>query len=142
MRFVVTLWMAGLALGMAAGLSTMEPRELAARLQTKGPAPAVFQVGPNVLYRSKHIPGAVYAGPAAETQGLAALRAATAKMPREREIVVYCGCCPWDHCPNVKPALDLLRGMGFTRVKALYIPTNFKADWIDRGYPVREGPTP
>jgi hypothetical protein len=26
--------------------------------------------------------------------------------------------------------------MGFTHVRALYVPSNFKADWIDQGYPV------
>jgi len=29
--------------------------------------------------------------------------------------------------------------MGFTNVKALDLPTNFAADWVDHGYPVDEG---
>ena len=64
------------------------------------------------------------------------LKAAVDKLPRDREIVIYCGCCPWDHCPNVKPAMELLKQMGFTKAKALYVPDNLKVDWIDRGYPV------
>jgi len=44
-----------------------------------------------------------------------------------------------DQCPNIRPALELMRQMGFTRVRALYLPDNFKADWIDQGYPVEEG---
>jgi thiosulfate/3-mercaptopyruvate sulfurtransferase len=102
----------------------------------KNPAPLIFQVGPNVLYRSRHIPGSVYAGPASKTEGLEMLSAAVKNLPRDREIVVYCGCCPWDHCPNVEPAIRRLQQMGFKRVKALYLPANFKIDWIDRGYPV------
>ncbi len=126
--------LAGLLLWMAADFPMVEPKDVAASL-AKGNAPAIFQVGPNVLYRSKHIPGAVYGGMGARPEGLATLRAAVAKLPHDRDIVLYCGCCPWDHCPNIKPAMELLRSMGFTHVKAMYIPENFKASWIDRGYP-------
>ena len=44
-------------------------------------------------------------------------------------------------CPNVKPAIELLKQMGFQRVKALMIPTNFARDWIDQGYPIEQLPT-
>ena len=121
---------------LAADLALIQPKDLVAQLQAKGPAPAIFHVGPNFLYRGKHIPASLYAGPGGRSDGLDLLKAAAGKLPRSREVVVYCGCCPWDHCPNVKPAVDLLKQMGFTRVKALYLPTNFKVDWIDLGYPV------
>jgi thiosulfate/3-mercaptopyruvate sulfurtransferase len=117
----------------AADIALIQPPELAARLSDK---PAVFQVGPNVLYRSKHIAGAQFAGPGSTPNGIALLRAAVEKLPRDREIVLYCGCCPWDKCPNIKPAIESLKQMGFTRVKALYIPDNFKKDWVDKGYPI------
>ena len=93
-------------------------------------------MGPNVLYRSKHIVGSVYAGPGSTAAGLAMLKAEAGKLPRDREIVIYCGCCPWDRCPNVTPAFEMLKGMGFTKVKALYLGTGFKVDWIDKGYKV------
>jgi thiosulfate/3-mercaptopyruvate sulfurtransferase len=64
------------------------------------------------------------------------LKSAVANLPHDREIVLYCGCCPWDRCPNVSPALDLLKQMGFTRVKVLYLSDNFKTNWIDKNYPV------
>jgi hypothetical protein len=89
-----------------------------------------------VLYRSKHIPGAVYAGPGSSAAGLELLRTEAGKLPRDREILIYCGCCPWDRCPTVKPALALLQGMGFTKVKAIHLETGFKVDWIDKGYAV------
>jgi thiosulfate/3-mercaptopyruvate sulfurtransferase len=123
----------------AADMPLIQPQDLASELRGKGPAPAVFHVGFNVLYRGKHIPGSVYAGPGNRAEGLSALRSAVEKLPRNRQIVLYCGCCPWDHCPNVKPAMELLRGMGFTNAKVLFVPTNFKADWIDHGFPVEEG---
>jgi len=122
-------------LAAATGLALIQPRDFAGQAAAKD-APAIFHVGPNVLYRSKHIPRSVYAGPGSREDGLAMLRAAAAKLPRDREIVIYCGCCPWDRCPNVKPAVEALTQMGFTKVKALYIETNFKSDWIDKGYPV------
>lgn len=111
----------------------IEPSDLASRLASK---PAIFQVGPNVLYRSKHIPGAIYAGPGSKPEGLALLKSAVADLPRDREIVIYCGCCPWDRCPNVKPAIALLQEMGFKRAKVLHIPENFKTNWIDKNYPI------
>ena len=54
-------------------------------------------------------------------------------------IVIYCGCCPWSHCPNVHPAYQMLHSLGFTNVKALYIADNFGTDWVDKGYPVAKG---
>ena len=119
----------------AAEMALVQPKELASQISTKGPV--VIQVGPNVLYRSKHIPGALYAGPGNTPAGIALLRSAVEKLPHDREIVIYCGCCPWDVCPNIKPAMEVLRTMGFSRVKALYLPTNFKKDWIDAGLPTQ-----
>jgi thiosulfate/3-mercaptopyruvate sulfurtransferase len=39
----------------------------------------------------------------------------------------------------VKPAIELLKQMGFTRVKAMYVETDFAKDWTDKGYPVELG---
>ena len=128
-----------LAVGLAAELALIQPGELAARLAKKDAGPAMFHVGPNLLYRNKHIPGSIYAGPGSRPEGLEALKVAAGKLPRDREIIVYCGCCPWSNCPNVKPAVELLKQMGFTRVKAMFVETNFAKDWIDKGYPVESG---
>jgi rhodanese-related sulfurtransferase len=123
----------------AADLALVQPRELAAQLAGKGARPVIFMVGPNVLYRSKHIPGAVYAGSGVMDTGMAVLKMEAGKLPRDREVVVYCGCCPWDRCPFVKPALDLLKQMGFTKAKALYLETGFRADWLEKGYAAEAG---
>jgi rhodanese-related sulfurtransferase len=117
-------------------LALVQPKDLAAQLAAKGPHPAIFQVGPNMLYRARHIPGAVYAGPASKPEGLDALKQAVASLPRDREVVLYCGCCPWNNCPNVKPAVAMLQQMGFTQVKAMFVETNFAKDWTEKGYPV------
>lgn len=99
----------------------------------------VIHVGFPVLYHGAHIKGSVYAGPASKPEGLEALKKAVEKEPRDREIVLYCGCCPWEHCPNIRPAFAALKQMGFTHVRALEIPVNLKADWIDHGYPTARG---
>jgi rhodanese-related sulfurtransferase len=128
-----------LATGLGAELALIQPNEVAAQLAAKGTHAAVFQVGPNVLYRGKHIPGSVYAGPASRPEGLELLKQAVDKLARDREIILYCGCCPWGNCPNVKPAMEMLKQMGFTHAKAMYIETNFAKDWTDKGYPVEAG---
>lgn len=139
---IVKLYAAGavtlLAVALAAEIPLIQPKDLAARLASGAVRPAIFQVGPHVLYRSKHIPGSLFAGPGGKSEGLELLKAAVEKLPRDRELVIYCGCCPWDKCPNIKPAIELLKQMGFTRVKAMYSATNFKTDWIDQGYPVEQ----
>jgi thiosulfate/3-mercaptopyruvate sulfurtransferase len=123
---------------LAVGADTTEPKDLAAQLQ-KGGTPLLIHVGFGVMYRGKHIPQSIYAGPARSPEGLAALKKAVADVPKNREIVIYCGCCPYTMCPNVRPALEALRQMGFTNVKALLLPTNFATDWVDKGYPVEVG---
>jgi thiosulfate/3-mercaptopyruvate sulfurtransferase len=139
MRLLAILALAALAAAQPLSGPLIQPAELAARLRAPGPKPTLIHVGFAVLYRNKHLPASIYAGPGSTAQGIAALRAAAAKLPRDGEIVIYCGCCPWDHCPNMKPALEVLKQMGFTRVKALYTPTNLAKDWFDRGYPSESG---
>ena len=114
----------------------IQPKDLAAQLTANGPKPLVIQVGPNVLFRSKHIAGASFAGPGNRPDGLDLLKTAVANVPKDREIVIYCGCCPWTNCPNINPAIALLKELGYTRVKATYMKENFKTDWVDPGYPV------
>jgi thiosulfate/3-mercaptopyruvate sulfurtransferase len=135
MKLLFITAVVALAALLAAEIPTIEPKDLAAQLAGSGAKPAIFHVGPSVLYRSRHIPGSVDINMTSKPESLDALRAAAGKLPRDREIFLYCGCCPWDRCPNVKPAITLLQEMGFKKVKAVYIPQNFKFDWIDRGYP-------
>lgn len=102
--------------------------------------PLIVQVGFEVLYRSAHIPGAAYAGPAARPAGLRRLRQLLARVPRSRPVVLYCGCCPWDKCPNIGPAYEEVVRMGFHHVRVLYLPNDFARDWVNQGLPVAQGP--
>jgi thiosulfate/3-mercaptopyruvate sulfurtransferase len=118
----------------------INPDELVKVLQSsKGEKPLMIQVGSHVLFSQAHIPGSEYIGPASSESGLQQLRKRVEPLARNKSIILYCGCCPWSHCPNVKPADDALHLMGFTNVKILYIANNFGADWVDKGYPVAKG---
>ena len=139
MRVLMLISLTALSVGLAAELALIQPAEVATQLAGKGAAPAIFHVGPNLLYRGKHIPGSIYAGPGSRSEGIEALKVAAGKLPRDREIILYCGCCPGGNCPNVKPAVEALKQMGFSRVKAMYVETNFAKDWTDKGYPVELG---
>jgi thiosulfate/3-mercaptopyruvate sulfurtransferase len=117
----------------------IQPAELAGMLPAAGQKPLILQVGSHVLFAEAHIPGAEYAGPGGQEGGLQALRDRVRNVSRDQFIVIYCGCCPWVKCPNIKPAYRELQSLGFTGVKVLYIANNFGADWVAKGYPVQKG---
>jgi thiosulfate/3-mercaptopyruvate sulfurtransferase len=101
-----------------------------------GPAnsrPLVICVGFEFLYLSAHVPGAVLYGPGREPSGLKALQDAARSWPRNRDIVIYCGCCPMKQCPNLRPAFRALVGMGFTRLRVLDLERDFRQDWLRQG---------
>lgn len=118
----------------------INPEELVNILRSpKREKPLMIQVGSHVLYQQAHIPGSEYIGAASSESGIQQLRKRVEPLPRNKFIVLYCGCCPWNHCPNVKPADDALRAMGFSNLKVLYFANNFGTDWVDKGYPVAKG---
>jgi thiosulfate/3-mercaptopyruvate sulfurtransferase len=115
----------------------MQPDELNKLLaHPQAIKPLILQVGSRVMFDQAHIKGAEYAGPAGHADGLEALRNRVSSLPRNSPIVIYCGCCPWNRCPNIGPAYQLLNGLGFTNFKVLYIGEDFGTDWVDKGYPV------
>ncbi len=115
----------------------MQPEELNKLLQKpQTMRPLILQVGSRMMFDEAHIAGAEYAGPGSRDEGIEALRNRVSSLPRKAFIVIYCGCCPWNHCPNVGPAYKLLSGMGFTNFKVLYLADNFGTNWVDMGFPV------
>ncbi len=118
---------------------TISPGDFAKELQLKrDPAPIIIYVGFRVLYSGAHIPGAVFHGPGSTEQGLADLKKFAATLPKDSNVVIYCGCCPLDRCPNLRPAFSALHEMGFTHLRVLILPTSFAADWVEKGYPVEK----
>ncbi|UWZ83349.1 rhodanese-like domain-containing protein [Occallatibacter riparius] len=100
--------------------------------------PLVIQVGSQIFFRQAHIKGSVYAGPGSQAAGLDLLEKAVAPLPKNKFIVLYCGCCPWNRCPNVGPAYKRLADLGYTNVKVLYMANNFGDDWVSKGYPTEK----
>jgi thiosulfate/3-mercaptopyruvate sulfurtransferase len=118
----------------------IQPAELSRILADKsGDKPLVLQVGSRVLFEQAHIVGSEYAGPGSQQVGIDQIKKRVASVSKDKTIVLYCGCCPWNRCPNVTPAVKLLQGLGFTQLKVLYIANNFGSDWVEKGYPVARG---
>jgi thiosulfate/3-mercaptopyruvate sulfurtransferase len=112
----------------------LPPAQLAARL-AKSEKPLMIYVGPAYLWRVKHIPAALNAGMASREEGIAALKKILAGKSKDIEIIVYCGCCPMNVCPNIRPAIQTIKAEGFTKVRLLELPTRLDDDWVKKGYP-------
>jgi len=118
----------------------MQPEELNRLLQAQGAQkPLVLQVGSHLLFSEAHIAGSEYVGPGSQEAGRKLLEDRVASLPHSTFIVLYCGCCPWERCPNIGPSFRLLHDLGFTNVKALYIADNLGTNWVDKGFPFERG---
>ncbi len=116
----------------------LHPAELVQLLQGEKP-PVIFMVGPRLLYNGDHIRGALYAGPAGTPAGIELLKQQAGQVRKDAGIVLYCGCCPMEKCPNIRPAFTTLNDAGYTDVRILEVPTNLHTDWTAKGYPVEKG---
>lgn len=118
--------------------SLIEPAVLAKTLSDSLAAkPVILHVGVPFQFKNAHIPGAKHTGMASTPDGIEALDKLE-KLPTDTTIIIYCGCCPWKDCPNIRPAFRELQQSGFTKVYTLHISTNFQKDWIDKKYPVEK----
>jgi hypothetical protein len=110
----------------------MEPAVLAAALKLPPRSqPLIIDVGPAGVIKN-----ARETGPVHEQKGMQKFTELLKDVPRSREVVIYCGCCPFAKCPNVRPAFQALLDMGFSSPRLLDLSHNLKADWIDKGYPL------
>jgi hypothetical protein len=109
-----------------------DPAALAATIaDSKAPQPVIFNIGP-----VQQIKGAIAIGPANAQTNLDKLKQRLTKLPKDKEVIIYCGCCPFSRCPNVRPAFELLKKLKFTNAKLLNLPSNLNDDWISKGYPM------
>jgi len=143
---LILAMLAGVTLGAADNARPWAPSDLIPAAQLNSQLPAVkagkivlIQVGFLMMYKMGHIPGSQYAGAASRPEGLAALKKLVANLPRNQQIVIYCGCCPWNDCPNIRPAFRALKEMGFTNFKVLDIPDRLGTDWTAKGFPIEKG---
>lgn len=109
----------------------LSPEELAKRISDAEESndPVILNIGP-----SGAIKGSIEIGPLDEPKGIKTLETYLSEVSKEAEIVIYCGCCPFEHCPNIRPAFELLNKKGFKNHFLLDLPKNLKVDWIDKGF--------
>ncbi len=117
----------------------VQPAQLVIELQQeKDRHVLIIYVGVRTLFNGGHIPGAVYYGPGSAEQGISDLKKYAATLPKNADVVLYCGCCPLEKCPNLRPAFTALKDLGFARLRVLILPTSFNTDWAEKGYPVQK----
>jgi thiosulfate/3-mercaptopyruvate sulfurtransferase len=111
----------------------LAPAELAGTIREGKALPILFSVGPGAL-----IPHSQAMGMVREKDNLEKFKKELSGLPKDARIIIYCGCCPFEHCPNVRPAIALLKEMKFSNYQLLDLPHNLKTDWIDKGYPMEK----
>jgi rhodanese-related sulfurtransferase len=84
------------------------------------------------------IKGAVTIGVVEDAKNLAKLKEYLKDVPKDKQVVIYCGCCPLSVCPNLKPAYNALKEMEFKNYKILKLTHDLQEDWIDKGYPIQQ----
>ncbi len=110
----------------------LEPAELAAIIRTDNSTkPLILNIG-----AVENIKGSRHIGPVSDAENLRRLDKMIANLPKNTEVIIYCGCCPFAKCPNIRPAFNELKKSGFTNVRLLNLPVNLKTNWIAKGYPL------
>lgn len=143
-----TLYIFILALGINLGINAQEKaqektwqkdqlmatQDLAIKIKLNSKdKPLIFNVGP-----MDNIKGAVAVGPGANVTFANRIQGILSMESKTKPIVVYCGCCAYSNCPNIRPAYDALIAQGFKNTKVLELPVTLKQDWIDQGYPMEK----
>jgi len=118
---------------------TVQPADLAKELENSKPAPTVVFVGFKRLYTAGHIKAAQYHGTAGSEEGLKEFSAWATSLPRTTNLVIYCGCCPMEKCPNIRPAFKTLQSLGFQKIRVLLLPNDFATDWAGKGLAYDKG---
>ncbi len=112
----------------------MSPSDLVKIIKDgNNPATFIYSVGPSGLIKN-----AIYIGEGRDKKNINKLKNEVGQLSKDANIVIYCGCCPFSDCPNIRPAFTVLNEMKFTNHKLLNLSKNLKADWIDMGYPMSE----
>jgi len=110
----------------------LEPDALAIMLgNQKESKPVIYNIGPLA-----NIKGAVTIGSTANKANLEKLSKALTNIPKDKMVVIYCGCCPFRNCPNIRPAFNLIKERGYKNLKLLNLKQNLKVDWTEYGYPM------
>jgi thiosulfate/3-mercaptopyruvate sulfurtransferase len=128
---IILAVIAGVSLGQTGDPWTskdiIEPAALANILDNSNmEKPVIYNIGPLA-----DIKGAIHIGSSANKTGIDKLSKALAGVSKDKTVVIYCGCCPFRNCPNIRPAFNLLKEQGFKNPKLLNLKQNLKVDWTD-----------
>jgi thiosulfate/3-mercaptopyruvate sulfurtransferase len=118
---------------------SVEVHDLVKELSDARTAPTVVFVGFQRLYTAGHIKGAQFYGSGGNPESLKGIQTWATTLPKTTSLVIYCGCCPMERCPNVRPAFTALHELGFAKLRVLVLPTSFEADWAEKGYVYERG---
>lgn len=108
-----------------------EPEVLAKTIQDGDDLRVLINIGPGAI-----IPNSIDAGMTGDSEGMDNLKSIVSTLDKDEKVVIYCGCCPFAQCPNIRPAIQLLKEQKFSNFALLNLPQNINADWISKGYPV------
>jgi thiosulfate/3-mercaptopyruvate sulfurtransferase len=112
----------------------MPTAELAEKINKNTPdKPIIFNVGP-----MENIKSSVFVGRGTSATAIERMKSELSMQPKTKALVVYCGCCSYASCPNIKPAFDALIAAGFKNTKVLELPEGIKPDWVAKGFPMEE----
>src|SRR5688572_19621591 len=76
----------------------IQPAELAKKMSQRNmPMPIIICVGP-----VNYFDAAINVGQALEKKNIEQLKIYLEKLPKDTSVVIYCGCCPFEHCPNIR----------------------------------------
>jgi thiosulfate/3-mercaptopyruvate sulfurtransferase len=110
----------------------IEPAALAVMIkENSAQKPVIYNIGPLA-----NIKGAKFIGSAKDNANLGKLKQELSHVSKDKIVVIYCGCCPFRNCPNIRPAFLLLKELGFKNPRLLNLSHNLKVDWTDPGYPM------
>jgi len=109
----------------------MEPADLAQKIENNATNVYIFNIGP-----AGNIKNAIEIGDGRDEASQTNFAEQISKLSKDAEIVIYCGCCPFVNCPNIRPIFNTLNEQQFVNHKLLNLPKNLKVDWIDKGFPM------
>ena len=90
-----------------------DPTKLAAVIKdSKATKPIIINTG-----SMRNIKGALKYGQVSDNKGMDDFVAGVTKIDKNKEIVIYCGCCKLDHCPNIDPAYKHLKEKGYKKIE-------------------------
>ncbi|MCW3161475.1 rhodanese-like domain-containing protein [Chryseobacterium oryctis] len=112
----------------------METKTLASLIEkNQAKKMLILSIGPDAV-----IKGSVNIGPTNDKGNVEKLKSYLKNVKKDKEVVIYCGCCPFSRCPNIRPAFKTLMSLGYKNAKLLNVPNNIKTDWIDKDYPTED----